>query len=70
MEIFNVKQVAKYLNCCDSTIRNLVKNNTIPFFRIGTKLNFSKEAVDIWLHNQQVKNIQPKEIEVKRYNWR
>lgn len=69
MEILNVKQVAKYLNCSASTIRNLVKNNAIPFFRIGSKLNFNKEAVDIWIHNQEVQNIQPKEIEVKRYNW-
>lgn len=64
MKVFTVKQVAEYLNCSVSTIRNLVKNNTIPFFRIGTKLNFNKEAVDIWVRNQEIQNMQPVNNEI------
>lgn len=69
MKIFTVKQVAEYLNCSVSTIRNLVKNNTIPFFRIGTKLNFNKEAVDNWIHRQEMKNMQPKQDKIKKYKF-
>lgn len=33
-EVFNVKEVAEYLHCSISGIRNLVKNKNIPFYRI------------------------------------
>lgn len=58
MQIFTVKEVANYLNCSASSIRTLVRNKNIPFFRIGSKLNFNKEAVDNWVHNQEVTNMQ------------
>ena len=56
MEIFNVREVAQYLNCSESSIRNLVRANMIPYFRIGKKLNFNKEAIDMWIYNQEMKN--------------
>ncbi len=52
MEIFNVKEVANYLNCSVSSIRSLVRNKEIPHFRIGSKLNFNKEAVDNMQHEE------------------
>ena len=58
MQIFNVKEVANYLNCSISSIRNLVRNKEIPYFRIGNKLNFNKEAVDNWIYNQELRNMQ------------
>lgn len=65
MQIFTVKEVANYLNCSVSSIRTLVRNKEIPYFRIGSKLNFNKEAVDNWVHNQEVKNMQNKEYSTK-----
>lgn len=65
MYIFNVKEVANYLNCSVSSIRTLVRNKKIPYFRIGSKLNFNKEAVDNWVHNQEVQNMQNKEYSAK-----
>lgn len=64
MEIFNVKEIAQYLDCSESSIRSLVRDNSIPFFRIGAKLNFNKEAIDVWVHNQEIQNMQEK---VRRY---
>ena len=58
MQIFTVKEVSKYLNCSVSCIRTLVRNKQIPFFRIGSKLNFNKEAVDQWIKNQEIQNMQ------------
>ena len=68
MQIFTVKEVANYLNCSASSIRTLVRNKNIPFFRIGSKLNFNKEAVDNWVHNQEITNMQSKNYiaEVKK----
>ena len=58
MQVFTVKEVANYLNCSASSVRLLVRNKEIPFFRIGSKLNFNKEAVDNWIHNQEMLNMQ------------
>lgn len=65
MQIFNVKEVADYLNCSVSSIRSLVRKKEIPHFRIGSKLNFKKEAVDNWVHNQEIQNMQHDDYSIK-----
>lgn len=65
MQVFNVKEVANYLNCSVSSIRSLVRNKEIPHFRIGSKLNFNKEAVDNWVHNQELQSMQHEEYSTK-----
>lgn len=65
MQIFNVKEIANYLNCSVSSIRSLVRNREIPYFRIGSKLNFNKEAVDNWIHNQEIQNMQHEEYSIQ-----
>ena len=62
MEIMNVKEVSEYLNCSQSSIRNLVRDNKIPVFKINSKLNFNKEAIDNWIHTQELMSLQPKVI--------
>ena len=62
MDIFNVKEVANYLKCSTSAIRSLVRKKSIPFFRIGSKLNFCKNAIDDWIEAQEKSNM---EIELK-----
>lgn len=69
MQIFNVKEIAEYLNCSVSSIRTLVRNKQIPFFRIGSKLNFNKEAVDNWIYNQEIQNIQKEDYSLKIKNF-
>ena len=59
MEIMNVKEVANYLKCSESSIRNLVREKKIPVFKINTKLNFNKLAIDNWVHNQELMSLQP-----------
>ncbi len=36
--IFNIKQIAEYLNCSTSMIRKMINNNEIPYFKIRKKL--------------------------------
>lgn len=62
MEVMNVKEVAEYLNCSQSSIRNLVRDNKIPVFKINTKLNFNKEAIDNWIHTQELMSLQSQEV--------
>ncbi len=65
MQIFDIKDVSKYLNCSVSSIRMLVRKKQIPFFRIGSKLNFNKEAIDRWIYNQETQNMQENNDELK-----
>ena len=58
MEIMNVKEVAEYLNCSESKIRNMTRDKEIPYFRIGSKLNFNKETINRWVNGQEIRNIQ------------
>ena len=58
MEVMNVKEVARYLKCSESSIRNLVRDKKIPVFKINSKLNFNKLAIDNWIHNQEMMNLQ------------
>lgn len=41
-EVYNIKEVAKYLKCSISGIRNLVRNKQIPNFRIRKSIIFQK----------------------------
>lgn len=56
MEILNVKELADYLKCSQSKIRNLVRDKAIPNFRIGSKINFNKEAINLWIKKQEKLN--------------
>lgn len=55
--MFDVKQLAEYLNVSISLIRKLVKNKDIPHVRLGVKILFSKIEIDKWLLEQQKDNL-------------
>lgn len=58
MEVMNVKELAEYLKCSESSVRNMVRDNKIPVFKINSKLNFNKEAIDNWIHTQELMSLQ------------
>ena len=51
-EVFNVKEVASYLHCSESTIRKLLKNKAIPCYRIAYRIFFKKSLIDAWINSQ------------------
>ena len=55
--IFNIVELAEYLRCSPTTIRRLIKRQSIPFFRIGNKYNFNKKIIDNWIYQQSINNI-------------
>ena len=57
-EVFDVKELTKYLRCSDSTVRKLIKNKEIPNFRIANRIYFKKELIDIWIQNQCLKSVE------------
>lgn len=66
--VFNVEEVANYLHCSVSCIRSLVRSKSIPYFRIGNRLNFNKNSIDNWISNQESQNMQCEKdtIQIKR----
>lgn len=55
--VFNVKEVAEYLSVSESTIRKLIREKEIPYFRIFSKILFDKEIIDNWINNKQINGI-------------
>lgn len=53
MEVLSVKEVAKYLNCSESTIRKMVREMKIPCFRLCSKISFYKRTIDEWIEGLQ-----------------
>lgn len=51
--MFNIKELSSYLQISTSLIRKLVRNGSIPYNRIGTKLLFPRTEIDMWLKENQ-----------------
>jgi excisionase family DNA binding protein len=47
-EIFNVKQAAEYLKISESSVRTLLRENSIPFYKVLNRYQFSKSALIEW----------------------
>lgn len=56
-ETFTINEASQYLRCSVSGIRNLVRNKTIPFYRLGNRLYFKKSSLDKWITQQEVNNL-------------
>ena len=54
-EIITLKQITTYLNISTSEIRKLVRQRDIPYFRIGNKLHFDVNKINLWVENLEKK---------------
>ena len=57
-EVFDVKELTRYLRCSDSTVRKLIKNKEIPNFRIANRIYFKKALIVMWIQNQCLKSVE------------
>lgn len=46
--IMTLEEVAGYLRVHPSTVYRMVKNHSIPAFKIGSDWRFNRESIDIW----------------------
>ncbi len=51
-DVLDVKEVADYLHCSQSTIRKLLRKKEIPNFRVAYRIFFKKSLIDSWVNNQ------------------
>lgn len=56
METLTIQELSKYLDTSNSTIRRLIKNNELPYFKVGGIIKFNKNSIDNWVHQQEIKN--------------
>jgi len=54
-EIYNIKEIANYLNLSVSGIRKLVREGKIPYFRVGNRIRFDIRKIDVWLEELEKK---------------
>ena len=46
MELLNYRETAKMLRVSERTMRKLVRENKIPFVRIGRAVRFNRAAIE------------------------
>ncbi len=54
-ESVNIKELSNNLNISISEIRKLVRERRIPHFRIGNKIYFKIESINIWVDKLEEK---------------
>jgi excisionase family DNA binding protein len=50
-----VKELARYINMKEKTLYYLVRNGSIPHYRVGKLVRFKKDEIDQWMDTKQVK---------------
>ena len=55
-EIYNIKELSSYLKISPSEIRKLVRQNKIPYFRVGNRIKFEKQSINEWIENLEKDN--------------
>ncbi len=65
MEVMTVNELATFLHCSKSNIRNMVRDKEIPFFRLGYRIYFNKETIMQWLRNKEIQSLNGNVIDVK-----
>lgn len=64
-DVFNIKELALYLRCSQSFIRQLVKTKSIKYYLIGNRIFFRKSVIDNWILEQENKNTNNLSYETK-----
>ena len=59
-KIYNLDEMAIYLKISISELRKLVRQRSIPYFRIGNRIKFDFDEVNNWI--DELKNVQKNEF--------
>lgn len=55
--LMDFKEVKDYLGIGETTLRKLVRERSIPAFKIGGYLRFRMDELDRWLENHRLKMV-------------
>ena len=51
--ICDIKTISEYLDISIPKVRKLVRERRIPFFRVGNRLKFELERINLWIEEKQ-----------------
>lgn len=54
-KVLTAQEVAELLDVNKETIYRLVRINAIPYFRVGSALRFTEEAIQKWISKNETK---------------
>jgi len=46
-----VYETVKYIGICERKVREMVKNDQIPYYRVGRSVRIPLDELNIWLRN-------------------
>ena len=52
-QIYDIKAISSYLDISISEVRKLVRERRIPFFRLGNRIKFDLEKINLWIEEKQ-----------------
>lgn len=55
-QIISLKQLSDILGISDSEIRKLIRENKIPYFKIGYRYMFKVDSINKWIDRKENKN--------------
>lgn len=47
----NLEEIAEHIGLSKDTIRNYIKKNQIPYYRIGKQYKFKISEIDAWIES-------------------
>ena len=47
----SLEEIADHMGICKDTIRNYIKKEQIPFYRIGKQYKFKISEIDAWIES-------------------
>ena len=67
-EIMTVADLAEYLRCSPTTIYRMLRNQSVPAFKMGSDWRFNRSSIDQWLRMRGGQAISPGGRERSRTN--
>lgn len=55
-EICDIQDLSSYLKVSVSEVRKLVRENKVPYFRVGNRLRFDLKKINNWLEKLEEEN--------------
>lgn len=67
-QVLNIKELSRLLHISISTVRKLIYEGDIPYFKIGNRYYFERKSIEEWILSKQNLIVGGEEYAYRRYN--
>ncbi len=67
-QVLNIKELSGLLHISISTVRKLIYEGDIPYFKIGNRYYFERKSIEEWILAKQNLIVEGEEYAYRRYN--